>query len=260
MADLLSIVTTSEKRRELLLLLRNGPKSMEEIRSTLHVTSTGMLPQIKILVEHGLVQREMRGYVLTEMGDVIAAHLERLLATLRVFEREEEYWQVHDLSPIPPPLLMRIGDLKDYRIVAYGDEELFESHGEFREQILRSKKVWGYAPIIHPIYPQFFLALAQNGVDISLILSENVFGKIEKKYGDLLHEGLKYPNASLYVTGEDIRLAFITTDVYLSMTLFFRDGRFDNKMDVTSFHPSALSWGEELFRHILERSRQVPRP
>ena len=258
MADLLSIVTTSEKRKNLLLLLQDGPKSMDEIRSTLEVTTTGMLPQIKILASHGLVRKEGGSYALTEMGAVIAAHLRRLLGTLAVFEQEDKFWKEHDLGGIPLYLRMRISELGRYRIISSGEEDLYESHREFQEQILRSKTVHGYAPILHPIYPQFFLALAKKGVEISLILSANVFAKIEKKYGDLLNEGLRYPNASLFVTDENIHLAFIVTDLYFSTGMFFHDGRFDTKMDLTSFDPSALAWGEELFMHIRERSRQVP--
>jgi predicted transcriptional regulator len=260
MAELLSVVTTSDKRKNLLLLLQSGPRTMDEIRRILKVTTTGMLPQIKILSSHGLVRKVNGSYTLTEMGGVIAADLDRLLGTLAVFEGEKDFWKVHDLGGIPVPLRNRIRELKQYRIIHYGDEELFESHSEFREQILHSRVVRGYAPIIHPIYPQFFLALAQKGVEIALVLTENVYAKIEKKYGDQLREGLAYPNASLYVTNNDIRLAFIATDIYFSMTLFFLDGRFDNKMDVTSFDPTALVWGQDLFTHILERSRQVPAP
>ncbi len=260
MSDLLPIVTTSEKRKQLLLLLRRkGPKTMDEIRSILQVTTTGMLPQIKILAEHGLVRKERGGtYTLTAMGEVVAVHLEQLVGTLAVFEQEEEFWRGHDLSGIPCDLRLRIRELGKYRILRYGDEELFESHGEFREQILRSRTVHGFAPIIHPMYPEFFLALAQMGVEISLVLTEHVYGMIEKKYGDQLREGLRFPNARLYVTDEEVRLAFIVTDIYLSMTLFFKDGRFDNKLDVTSFDPQALAWGEDLFSQILERSRQIP--
>ncbi|MDD1677929.1 MAG: winged helix-turn-helix domain-containing protein [Methanomicrobiales archaeon] len=260
MADLLSIVTTSEKRKNLLLLLQSGPKSMDEIRATLKVTTTGMLPQIKILSSHGLVRKIDGTYTLTDLGGVIAIHLDRLLGTLAVFEQEKEFWKEHDLAGIPLPLRMRIAELGKYCIISSGEDELYESHSEFQEQILRSTRVHGYAPILHPIYPQFFLALAKRGVEISLVLTDSVFARIEKKYGDQLNEGLRYPNASLYVTVENIRLAFIVTDRYFSTGMFFQDGRFDTKLDVTSFDASALAWGEELFRHILAGARQVPLP
>jgi predicted transcriptional regulator len=260
MSDLLSIVTTSDKRKNLLLLLQSGPRSMDEIRSILKVTTTGMLPQIKILSSHGLVRKVDGSYRLTELGEVITAHLDHLLGTIAVFEQEKRFWKEHDLSGIPLPLRMRIAELGNYRIISSGEEELYESHSEFQEQILRSKRVHGYAPILHPVYPQFFLALAKKGVEISLVLTDSVFARIEKKYGDPLNEGLQYPNATLYVTVENTRLAFIVTDRYFSTGMFFQDGRFDTKLDLTSFDASALAWGEDLFRHILAGARQVPPP
>ena len=260
MADLLSIVTTSEKRKNLLLLLRQGPKTLDEIRAVLTVTTTGMLPQIKILAEHGLVKKEGGSYRLTAMGEVVADHLGGLVGTLAVFEQEGEFWRQHDLSALPPHLRRRIRELAGYRLISSSAEELYESHPEFREQILRSTSVRGFAPILHPIYPQFFLALAKKGVEISLVLTESVYAKCERQYGEMLREGQGHPNASLFVTGEEFRFAFIVTDLYFSMAMFFKDGRFDTKVDLTSFEPASLQWGEDLFTYCLERSRQVPRP
>jgi len=64
---LLDILTFSEKRENFLILLREGPKSLEEIRSSLNVTSSGMIPQIRKLEERNLVQRTGKNYELTDM-------------------------------------------------------------------------------------------------------------------------------------------------------------------------------------------------
>jgi predicted transcriptional regulator len=205
--------------------------------------------------------RKINGtYALTEMGGVVTAHLDRLLGTLAIFEKEKEFWKTHDLSGIPPHLRMRIAELRDYRIISSGEEELYDSHSEFQDQVRQSKVVKGFAPIVHPSYPQLFLSLAQKGVEVSLILSANVYAKCERKYGHLLQEFLKSPYANMYVTDKDFKLSFILTNAYFSMALYFLDGRFDTKLDVASFHPSALKWGEDLFIHCLEQSRQVPPP
>ena len=42
MSDLLSIISASDKRRNLLILLRSGPKEWDEINRIFKVTSTGM--------------------------------------------------------------------------------------------------------------------------------------------------------------------------------------------------------------------------
>lgn len=259
MADLLFVVTASEKRKRLLLLLQQGGKTMDEIRDRLNVTTTGMLPQIRILIEHGLVKKEHSTYSLTEMGGVVAAHLGRLIDTLEVFD-DDEYWKTHDLSAIPAHLRIRFGDLRGYRLISSSAEELYDSHHEFLEIIQRSRSVKGFAPILHPIYPRFFLELAKRGVEIALVLTRSVYMKCEREYGDMLREGMSHSNARLFVTEEDFRFAFVVTDIFLSLTLYFKDGRFDTGVDLNCTAPKALAWGEDLFRYCMERSYPATRP
>ncbi|MDP3565279.1 MAG: transcriptional regulator, partial [Methanoregula sp.] len=75
MTDLLSIVSASDKRRNLLVLLNSGPKSWDEIKTVLAVSSTGMLPQIKIMEEEHLITREGKKIKLTPMGKVLIGYL-----------------------------------------------------------------------------------------------------------------------------------------------------------------------------------------
>ncbi|WP_369425118.1 helix-turn-helix transcriptional regulator [Methanothrix sp.] len=259
MSDILSVVTASEKRKNLLLLLRNGPRTMDEIRAILNVTTTGMLPQIKILTEHGLVTKERGEYRLTVLGEIISAHLKDLVDTLDVLEREETYWRDHDLSAIPPHLRMRIRELAGYRLISSGEEELYESHHEFLEKIRHSQRVHGFSPVLHPVYPRFFLDLARKGTEITLILTESVYEKCQRQYGEMLEEGMRYENARLQISNEEFRFAFVVTDIFFSLTLFFRDGRFDTKVDLNSLDSNALKWGEDLFTYCLERSRPAAR-
>ena len=53
---LIDLLFMSQKRKDLLLLLKNGGKTIEEIIDTLNVNPTGMLPQIKKLKDEHLVQ------------------------------------------------------------------------------------------------------------------------------------------------------------------------------------------------------------
>ena len=52
---LIDLLFMSQKRKDLLLLLKNGGKTIEEIIDTLNVNPTGMLPQIKKLKDEHLV-------------------------------------------------------------------------------------------------------------------------------------------------------------------------------------------------------------
>ena len=257
MSNLLLIITTSEKRKRLLILLSGGPRLLDEIKTQLNVTASGMLPQIRILEDEGLVEKEGREYTLTDLGHLIVDLLEPLDKTLTVIEQQKIFWQEHDIKALPRDLRMRIGEIENPRIVECSVEESFEPHTQFLEMILKSKRVVGISPIVHPIYPQFFLSFAQTGREVRLILTKNAFSKIKKEYYDMLLEGLQYENAHLSVVEDNIRFAFISTDIYFCMGMFTKNGLFNSKQDIISTEPSAIRWGDDLFSHYLNVSSIV---
>ncbi len=257
MSDLLSIITSSDKRKNLLLLLESGPKTMAEIRRTLNVTATGMLPQIRILEERNLVREENKKYALTRIGEVIISNLSPFVKTLGVIEGQEEFWREHDLDAVPPPLLMKMRELGNIQLIESGIEEIYEPHKEFLDNILKSRKLMGISPIVHPVYPDFFLQLAENGTEVTLVLTRKAFNKVDKEYHDRLERGLGFNNLCFYVSEDDIKLACVVTDVFFSISFFFKNGIFDSRQDVVSFDSSAISWGEELVNYYKERSHKI---
>ena len=59
-SSLLDLILFSEKRKDFLLLLKEGPRNIEEILEKLQVSRTALLPQIKKLKEENLVIHEER--------------------------------------------------------------------------------------------------------------------------------------------------------------------------------------------------------
>jgi predicted transcriptional regulator len=90
MNDLLSIISASDKRRNLLILLNSGPQEWDDIKRILNVTSTGMLPQIKILEEEHLIDRDGRKFFLTPIGKVLATQMEPLVRTMEVLDKNRK--------------------------------------------------------------------------------------------------------------------------------------------------------------------------
>ncbi|MCK9580395.1 MAG: winged helix-turn-helix domain-containing protein [Methanoregula sp.] len=257
MSDLIAIVTTSEKRKRLLLLLLSGPKSLDEIKTQLNVTASGMLPQIRILEEEGLIIKEDGTYGLTDIGQLTTHQLEQFERTLSVIEHQKKFWQEHDIGAIPPAFLHRLGELKKTHIVEAETEDSFEPHSQFLDMILKSENVAGISPIVHPIYPHFFLSLAKQGRDVSLILSKNAYEKIRKEYYDFLLEGVQYNNAHLSIYEDNPKFAYIVTEKYFCMSMFTKTGIFDSKRDLVSTEPSAIKWGKDLFSYYQKQARPV---
>jgi predicted transcriptional regulator len=257
MADLLNVIISSEKRRNLLILLKNGQRTWDEIKTQLNVTATGMLPQIRILEEQGLIVREGKVYSLTELGKLVVHYLEPFDKTLMVIDSQKKFWQEHDIGALPKDLLLRIRELGIIQVIESKDEEIYESHKNFQEIVLNSKSVRGITHMVHPIYPDLFLGLARKGAQTGLILTSKAYNIVKIKYRPQLSDWLGYPNSSMYVLDEDIKFSFIVTDTYLSLTLFYHNGVFDSKRDLISSDPSALEWGGDLFAYYMKRSQKI---
>ena len=73
----------------------------------------------------------------------------------------------------------------------------------------------------------------------------------------MLLEGLQYDNARLSVCDNDVRFAYIVTDIYFSLSLFTQNGIFDSIRDIVSYESSALRFGEDLFSYYLDKSCPV---
>ena len=260
MSKMISTVTSSEKRKNLLIYLLDGPKSLEEIRTSLKVTSSGMIPQIRKMEEQKLVRSEGKKYVLTDVGIVIAEVFSSFINTTHIIETYLDFWSSHDINAIPAHLLKRIHELGNCSLIESKLSEIHEPHKDFIENISKSRKVMGISPIFHSSYPPLFLHLAHSGADISLLLAGEVYDRLKNEYRDTLDEFLRIPTTRLYVSREQIKLASVVTDNYFNMSLFFRNGDYDSLRDIVSLDLSAHKWGEEMFNHFLKNSTEIKGP
>ena len=256
MNELLNVISASDKRRNLLILLNSGPQEWDDIKRILNVTSTGMLPQVKILEEEHLIERDGRKFFLTPIGKVLTTQMEPLVRTMEVLDKNRKFWREHNLGVLPHEILLHIGELGDYQIIENSDEEIFDIN-IFLKNISQSKVLRGISHTVHPRYPNFFLTLAKKGVESSLILTPGVYRVIKEKYRDLLEEWLKCETAHLYVSPDDIKFSFVVTDSYFSISLFYTSGVFDSKNDVVSFDPSARKWGDRIFAYYQKHSEKI---
>jgi len=256
MSDLLNIVSASDKRRNLLILLNTGPKEWDEIKQTLKVTATGMLPQVKILEEEHLIERDGKLFTLTPLGKILTIHMIPLLATMEVMDKHKKFWQTHNVDVLPLDILLDIRDLGNYRIIENSDEEIFDIN-TFLTNLAQSKTLRGMSHTIHPRYPNFFLDLAKKGVETSLILTPGVYKIVKEKYPEQLQTFLDCPSATLYVSDTDLKFSFAVSDIYFSISLFYNNGMFDSKNDVVSNDASALRWGERIYSYLIAQSKKV---
>ena len=87
-SSLITVLLSSEKRTDLLLLLKEKPRTIEEINSELSTNSVAILPQLKKLKENGLVIHEDKVYELSLLGRIIVQKMESLVIAFRQLEND----------------------------------------------------------------------------------------------------------------------------------------------------------------------------
>lgn len=257
--SLLDVIFLSDKRKKLLLLLNDNAKNIDYIKTSLNVTSTSIMPQIKILKEKYLITYDQENdlYRLSDVGKIIVDNMQPLLDTVNVFEENLEYWATRDLSAIPDYLLKRIGELGHCILIQPDLNHMFELPQEIVDNMFKSNKIMAITSCFHPSYPSLFLGVARKGIDIFIILTESTFEKLRNEYSDDTEEFLNLSNTVFYICNENIKLtASAITDRFIFLCFFDKDQRFDLQY-IMSFDDSALNWGEELFQYYKSISTPI---
>ncbi|MDP4228598.1 MAG: ArsR family transcriptional regulator, partial [Bacteroidota bacterium] len=143
-SGLLSILTFSEKRKDILFLLQENPRTLSEIKDYFDVKSPEILPRLKEMEAANMIIRQEGMYKLTSLGKVSAIYYKPFLDTLTAIETNEDFWRDHDLSAIPDTLLNRIQELKECKVMRDEHEHIYDTHKAFVENVLSSTRFIGF--------------------------------------------------------------------------------------------------------------------
>lgn len=255
---LLELILLSNKRTSILLFLKDGPKTIYEITESLNLGSVEALPQIKKLRENSLVLKTKNEYRLSPLGIAITGRMQPMINNLKTVGTLYDFWTNHAIECIPAPFLKRIGDLSNCTFSEPPDKaHLFEPHKEFIEDLKISNKISGIASIFFSSYPSFFLSLTKLGVDVSIIVTSQVYKRIIEEFEDTLREYLQFENGNFYVCSQKIEFAYVVTDKFLSLSMPFSDGTYDHQRDILCSDSAALKWGEDLFVYYRDMSEKI---
>jgi predicted transcriptional regulator len=255
--SLIDLLFMSQKRKDLLLLLKDGGKTIEEITENLNVKSTGMLPQIKKLKEEHLILQENREYQLTPLAEILVEKMEPLLNTLEVIEKNPYYWQERDLSDLPLPFLGRLNELKSCSVIRPDPNSIFEPSAVFLENMKKSKNILSFSSIFHPIFPEIFLKNEDEDVEITLIITKKIYERLEIDFGKELKFYLAMKKNRLFVCSDEIKIAMlIKTDRFMTADFLTSKGSFDQEA-LIGFELAPMKWAEDLILYYKDKAQEI---
>jgi predicted transcriptional regulator len=252
---LLDVVFMSEKRKEVLLLLRDEAKEMEFLLKSLNTTRQALLPQIRILEEHHLVSHDRDIYELTTIGKLVVDEMVPLLNIVEVLDVDIDYWGTHDLEFLPPHLLERIDVLKECSIMSLDALNRFEAHNELVET--STKNHFSITTFFYPNFLEIFSKMLSKNIDIHVILSQSLFDKVRTdNYGDI-KKLLSNKLVHFYVYPQETNfLSFVFSENYLLISPLKSNGEFDSK-HVVCINQNAIDWAREVFEYYLKEATPV---
>lgn len=246
----------SQKRRDLLLLLKNGGRKIEDIVSILHVTPTGMLPQIKKLKEESLIFQENKEYRLTPLAEILVEKMEPLLNILEVIEKDPRYWQERDLSNIPSSFLERLNELKSCSLIEPDQDNIFEPPAAFLENVRKSEKILLLSSIFHPIFPEIFRKKGEY-LEITLIVTQKIYERLKNDFEKELEFYMAGKKRKLFVCVDEIKIAMIIkTECFMSADFLTSKGAFDQET-IIGFEPVPMKWAEDLILNYRDKAQEI---
>lgn len=254
---LLDVIFASEKRKNVLLLLKDGPQEMEYLIKSLETRRQSLLPQIRTLEEHYLVTHDKDTYELTVIGKLTVNSMTPLVSTTEALDIDIDYWGTHNLDFIPSYLLKRIGQLEKCKAHHAPIMDMYELNQDVLKRCYMSKSLFKMIASFHPKYPALFQELFKLNVNINCIISDKLYHNLLKNHYDIFEKAVINSAVNFFVYPKEMNFFSITyNDYFLIMRLLNKDGSPDSSYALCS-NPDALEWGKELFEYYLKDSTLI---
>ncbi|MCQ6963035.1 helix-turn-helix transcriptional regulator [Methanolobus chelungpuianus] len=248
---MVDVIFMSEKRKNTLLLLQDGPKEMEYLLNSLDTTRTALLPQIKVLEDHYLVSHKKDIYQLTTVGRLIVNDMSPLINTIEVLDMDIDYWESHDLEFIPHSFLERIDELRSCKVLSPTIAELFEINKDFVKSASKSSHIYLLTTIMHPEFPSLLSEFIKDNRKVTMIVTRELYARFTQELYDSFKGFIAHGGVRFFIYQGDLRVTTLSiTDSCFILRLLSKNKDFSYKQLLCN-DPRSYQWSRDLFDHYL---------
>lgn len=241
---------TSSMRTLILVVLYNESKNLNEIRNELKKPSATILHGLKELEDNNLIKKERKYYSLTSNGYLLATNIIKLINNWYSIEANENFWNIHELNGIPKTFLNKLYLLKDVEFVSSTTSDLSNAFNTYTTLISSARKLTIILPIYSENHFNYFIELLKSNhlKQLRIILNSKILKSMK---GSRYIKKLLIENEKVEIIehDEDFKLFLTYSDDFMTLTLFFEDGHYDDSQIIVGKNKNAIKWAEELFKY-----------
>lgn len=243
-------ILTSGMRTKLLLSLYNIPKNLDDLRRDLTKPSATILHGLKELETINLVKKAHKCYELTSNGYLLTTNMIKLIENWYALGKSEHFWDDHDLSDLPEDVLKNVYLLKDANYINSTTSDLSLAFNHYINAISKSSELRIILPIYSENHFKHIIDLLNNGKleKLELIISEEIFNSIScnKLFKEKLIDNM---NVKITVIKRRIKIFLTYSKEFMSLTLFFKDGHYDDSQILIAEDENAKKWASSLWNN-----------
>lgn len=240
----------------ILLLLSRSPHTLAQIRGGTGSSSQTLIPRLRELESGLLIEQQGQRYDLTPIGYVILSQIREHVETMAVIRRHRHFLATHDMGGIPPPLLSGIRSMRWSDLICDTGSHVNRVYQNFLGILQRADHIHAVTSVMSPNMGESLATHILNGIPAELVVNADVAGKLrDPPYLPTIEILMQLPIFRVWILREPVKLGLLVTGNCISLGLFMKDeDRYDIASDLYSTDPSAIAWGDAIFRYCRERS------
>lgn len=236
-------------------MVKDGPQEMTFLLDSLNTSRQALLPQMKILKEHGLLFQSGDAYELTVTGKLIVDQMNPFLGIIETLSSSSHYLESHNVGAIPEHFLKRIKEIRGFTLVEPEHVNSVELNADYLTDCLASRAVYFVYTFLHPGSFSVLDKLVAKGIEVSIILSKELAQKMIDEMYDICKHTLTLENVKIYVYEKDVEISSLTVcDTGFLLRMLSKGNEYSNKQIICS-SPEGRKWGKDLYDYHLKDAK-----
>lgn len=243
-------ILTSSMRTKLLLAVYNAPKNLDELRKELKKPSATILHGLKELEAINLIRKAQKYYELTSNGYLLTTNMVKLINNWYSLSKGDLFWNNHDLSDFPDEIIRKIYLLKDAEYISSTTSDLSIAFNKYIKLLSKAKELKILLPIYSENHFKHMIDFLNKGKleKLELIVSEEIYDSINKNElfkKDLLNN----KKVNTKIIDKNFKIFLTYSEEFISLTLFFKDGHYDDSHILIANDENAKKWALSLINN-----------